>query len=191
MTISKPSQFIFELALLAVTSCSPTDDTSTDAGDEGDVFLAVASDFKCYDSWTKFDLGDGDGGVDDSGCAHVANVPRIAYMNQLPPHGSTSFPVGTIIVKEIHTTPNPPDWPVFGMVKRGGGFGSGDGYGCEGWEWYGLNLTTDACDAHMQWSGLQPSPGEIYASCGACASCHSAAQSNDCVLAPQMSLGQW
>jgi hypothetical protein len=94
-----------------------------------------------------------------------------------------------MIVKEIRTTASPPDWPVFAMVKRGGGFGPGTG--CEGWEWYGLNLTATSCDAHMQWSGLQAPSGELYASCGACASCHTAAANNDCVLANEMSLGQW
>ena len=34
-----------------------------------------------------------------AGSIHNAG-PRMAYMNKLPPHGSTEFPVGTIIVKE-------------------------------------------------------------------------------------------
>ncbi len=175
--------------MLAFAGCAPADDTQVDAGDAG-VFVPVASDFKCYGSWTEFDLGSGDGGVDEAGsCAHVANVPRVGYMNKIPPHGSTSFPVGTMIIKEIHTTPNPADWPVFSMVKRGGGYDPGSG--CEGWEWYGLNLTTSACDAHMQWGGIGPTGNDLYASCGACSTCHSAAQTNDCVLAPEMSLGQW
>src|SRR5262249_41245608 len=105
MTTSRPSRFISELALLALAGCAPADDVATDAGGDAGVFVAVASDFKCYDSWQKFDLAAGDGGVaDDAGCAHVADVPRVAYINKLPAHGSTSFPVGTIIVKEIHTT---------------------------------------------------------------------------------------
>ena len=176
---------------LALAACAPASDPADDGGTDAGVYLPIASDFECYGNWTSIELASGDGGgaTDDAGCAHVANVPRVAYINQAPPHGATSFPVGTIIVKEIHTTDNPSDWPVFAMAKRGGGFGPGTG--CEGWEWFGLSLTSSSCEAHMQWSGLQPPSSEVYASCGACASCHSAAQDNDCVLAPEMSLSKW
>jgi len=177
------------LFCLGLGGCAPSDGPA-DAADDAGVFIPITSDFECYDTWTRFDLAAGDAGIaDDAGCAHVADVPRVAYLNHAPPHAATSFPVGTMIVKEIHTTDTPSDWPIFAMVKRGGGFGPGTG--CEGWEWFGLNIDSTSCSAHVQWSGLAPPASEVYASCGACATCHSAAQNNDCVLAPEMSLGNW
>jgi hypothetical protein len=170
-------------------ACAPADVSTPDQ--EGGVFIPITSDFECYGNWTSITLAQGDDGgtSDDASCAHVADVPRVAYVNHTPPHGSTSFPVGTMIVKEIHTTATPSDWPIFAMVKRGGGFGPGTG--CEGWEWFGLGLDATSCSVHVQWSGLQPPSSEVYASCGQCASCHSAAKDNDCVLAPEMSLSSW
>jgi len=186
--MSRTFRFSFEIALCALAACAP--DNSTPDGDAGDdQFVAITQDFAGYESWQSYDLGGDDGGAtDDAGCAHVANVPRVAFINEIPPHGSTSFPVGTIIVKEIHTGATPADWAVFGMVKRGGDYGAGSG--CPGWEWYGLTDDDDG-GTRIQWSGSQASGTDPYANCGPCAGCHSAAQTNDCVLAPEMSLSQW
>ena len=185
MTISKAYRFASELALLALASCAP-EGSSADAGDEQ--FVPLPADFAGYESWPSYDLGGADGGAtDDAGCAHVADVPRVAFLNHAPPPGSTSFPVGTIVVKEVHTGAGPSDWAIFAMAKRGGGFGPGSG--CEGWEWYGL--ADDDAGTHIQWSGLGPTGSDPYASCGPCASCHASATDNDCVLSPQLALSQW
>jgi hypothetical protein len=189
MATSRTSRFNFEtLAAFGVfalaAACAPESSNTTDAGQ----FVAVPSDFCSYPSWTSYDLGGDDGGTAGDACAHVANVPRVAFMNQAPAHGSTEFPVGTIIVKQIKSGADPSQWSVFGMVKRGGGFNPGSG--CEGWEWYGLTSPDGGCPG-VQWSGTEPGAGEVYASCGPCAGCHSAAQNNDCVLAPELSLSQW
>jgi len=181
--MSRTFRFSFELALCGLACCAP-DNSTDDAG----TFAPLPSDFANYEGWTSYDLGGVDGGpTDDAGCAHVANVPRIAYINHVPPHGSTSFPVGTIIVKEIRLGSSPADWAIFGMAKRGGDVGAGTG--CEGWEWYGL--ADDDAGTRIQWSGLGPSGNDPYASCGQCTTCHSTAQANDCVQAPAMSLSQW
>ena len=163
-----------------LAGCAPVPSGDPDAGGE---FVAFAPDFAGYASWTAFDLGDGSDAGSDASCVHVADVPRTAYLNEAPPHGSTEFPVGTIIVKEIHMTPST---QVLAMVKRGGGYDPGRG--CVGWKWFGLDTSATP---QIQWRGVSPPASETYASCGACSSCHSAATTNDCVLAPQMSLSQW
>ncbi len=184
MATSRASRFIFEIAVCALASaCAPDVHQADDAGE----FVAFPSDFASYESWTSYDLGGGDGGMIGDACAHTANVPRVAFMNESPAHGSTAFPVGTMIVKQIRVTSDPSTWQVFAMAKRGGGFNAGSG--CEGWEWYGL-FAPDA-GTGFEWSGTEPNAGSPYASCGACTSCHSSAQNNDCVFAPELSLSQW
>lgn len=187
MATSKTSRFIFSFALALATTfviaCAPDVHDTNDGGE----FVAVPSDFADYPSWPSYDLGDGDAGTLGDACAHLANVPRVAFVNKTPPHGSTEFPVGTMIVKQIRTTSDPSTWAVFGMAKRGGEFNPGSG--CDAWEWYGLYAPDSGTG--FQWSGTQPGGGDPYASCGACSSCHSAAQTNDCVIAPELSLSQW
>ena len=50
--------------------------------------------------------------------------PRTAFLNAKAPPGSTHYPVGTIIVKQIETNGDPDmsKWDLFAMVKRGGDF---------------------------------------------------------------------
>ncbi len=190
MATPKTSRLLFSVAAIAVFAlggCAPDDPAGTDAGE----WAPVPSDCTSYETtWTSFDLGGDDAGASDvDACAHVLDVPRTAYMNKTPAHGSTSFPVGTMIIKEIRTTPDPSTWQVFAMAKVGGNFDPGSG--CVGWEWYGLDPPDGGGTCHFQWSGTQPATSETYASCGPCATCHSAAQNNDCVIAPELSLSQW
>jgi hypothetical protein len=173
MAISRTLLLCFELACAS--------DTGTpDAG----TFVAFAPDFAGYASWSSFDLGSGSDAGADAACVHVANVQRSAFLNKAPPHASSEFPVGTIVVKEIHAAPTT---QVLAMVKRGGGYDPGSG--CAGWEWFGLDVTGP--QPQIQWRGVAPPTGETYASCGPCTSCHAGATTNDCVLAPEMSLSQW
>lgn len=183
MAISKIFRFGFELALASLCACAPGGDAPAD---DAGTFVAFAPDFANYTNWASFNLGDGGAG-DDAGCVHVADVPRVAYLNATPAHGATEFPVGTILVKEIHAGAAKSDWQVLAMVKRGGGYNPASG--CAGWEWFGLDVT--GASPAIQWRGVQPPTSESYASCGACSSCHSAASFNDCVLAPELSLSQW
>jgi hypothetical protein len=189
MATSKPSRLLFSassLLFIALAACAPDVNVGTDASGE---FDPVPSDFMNYSSWTEYDLGGGDAGTTSDACAHLADVPRVAFINKAPPHGSTEFPVGTMIVKQIRVTQDPSTWQVFGMAKRDDGQYGTPSNGCLGWEWYGLNAPGGS--TAFQWSGLGPSGADPYASCGPCASCHTAAQANDCVNSPELSLSQW
>jgi hypothetical protein len=161
-----------------VVACS-SGGAASDAGAPGE-FIAYASSFDDFHSWSNA-VAVGPNGAGDG--LHVG--PMQVYWNQSPPHGSTSFPVGTIIVKET-TSPdiNPP--VVFSMVKRGGGFNSG---GANGWEWYSLQDNGDGT-VDILWSGVVAEPGQTYANqaIGDCNGCHTQSK-NDGVwdLALQLS----
>ncbi len=145
-------------------------------------FVALASDFKGYHSWKSFDV------TTDAPQAGIHDGSTVTeYVKALPPSGSTSFPVGTIIVKEATGGTIPHE--LFAMVKRGGGFNAG----APGWEWFDLqNLNDGADDVGIVWHGLAPPPGDTYsgsASAG-CNTCH-AACGNDAVCAKAMQLANF
>jgi hypothetical protein len=122
------------------------------------VFVAFASDFQPYPTWTSFYVGDVPPvtGVDIAG-------PRTVYINELPPHGATEFPVGTILVKVVKPDASPADWQMFGMVKRGGGF---DPQGAPNWEWFGLSTDPMTGRVLIDWRGTGPPPDGGYGSIG-------------------------
>lgn len=134
--------------------------------------VAYASSFDCFQSWSSAaavsqnDAGDGLHGVG----------PLQVYWNQSPPHGSTSFPVGTIIVKETEEA-DVTQRIVFAMVKRGNGFNSG---GADGWEWFSLQNNADG-SVNILWRGVVAPAGETYANqaIGNCNGCHNGAAAND------------
>ena len=110
---------------LFAASCSSSGESadggsgSPDGGSTS-VYVPFIGDFCDYASWTTYvepDAG-GDGiiaksATTDGGFVHVAGG-RIEHINKIPPHGSTEFPVGTIIVKEI-----PSQDQIFAMAKVG------------------------------------------------------------------------
>jgi Cytochrome P460 len=162
-----------------VAACS-----SGNAADAGapDTFVASAQSFDGFHSWSSApavapnDAGDGLHGVG----------PLRVYWNASPPHGSTSFPVGTIVVKETEET-DVTQRTVFAMVKRGGGFNSG---GAVGWEWYSLQNNADGSVTPL-WGSVVAPPGQTYANqaIGDCNGCHAQVADNDYVwdLALQLS----
>jgi hypothetical protein len=152
-------------------------------------FVAFASDFSGFRTWSSTP-GVGPPGAPqppnaDGGGVHAG--PLTTYINEKPPHGSTSFPVGTIIVKE------PDDPPltqrqIFAMVKRGGGYNSD---GATNWEWFEL-ANGDANDVVILWRGVGPMNGDPYASTPAiCNDCHGLASKNDFVWTAGLGLSSF
>jgi len=168
---------VFALSLACGTA-------STSPPSQG-TFVALASDFQPYASWTSYYVGDvpDPNGVDLSG-------PRTVYINKLPPHGATEFPVGTMLVKVIETQPDPTTWQMFALVKRGGGF---DQDGAPNWEWFGLS--TDATgQVFIDWRGTGPPPDGGYGGITdalSCVFCHVNAKSNDYVQTPALRLSNF
>jgi hypothetical protein len=165
----------YAIAALLLTSCAGDDDAITR---DGSAFLAFASDFASYRSWQSFHLE----------AAAVPNSPhtdgaRTEFVNHLPPPGSTSFPIGTIIVKEIEPTDAEPA-RTFAMVKRGGTYNS---KGAIGWEWFELKATPKV---GIAWRGFGPPRGETYGgdAFAGCNTCHMGAKDNDYVLSPAIRL---
>ena len=112
---------------LFAASCSSSGESadggsgSPDGGSTS-VYVPFIGDFCDYASWTTYvepDAG-GDGiiaksATTDGGFVHVAGG-RIEHINKIPPHGSTEFPVGTIIVKEIPPRTRSSPWPRWGVA---------------------------------------------------------------------------
>lgn len=157
--------------LLAIACGSPATGTTTSGAP------AFARDFQEYDSWEPFMLPGTDADALDGGSVHTAG-PRTIFLNQRPPKGATEFPVGTMIVKQGTFT-------TFAMHKRGGTYNA---KGAHGWEWLELQKNS-AGQVVIVWQGLGPPAGEKYGDINVtCNDCHSAASSNDSVLALQMQL---
>jgi hypothetical protein len=169
------------IAVLA-TACS-TSPSTADAGSA--VFIATAADFSGFHGWSSTP-GVGPPGAPNpaeatDGGIHVGEMTT--YINKKPPPGSTSFPVGTIIVKEEDAPPLA-QRQVFAMVKRGGGYNTS---GAVDWEWFEL-LNVDQNTVQIIWQAV-PVASEPYASNPmVCNNCHVMARSNDFVWTAGLSL---
>ncbi len=141
---------------------------------DGDVFVAMQSDFRDFDAWPSVPMGASDTGhgVDE----------RVVYAQAVP--GDDAFGVGTRIVKTVA------GGDTHAMVKRGGDFNADGAYG---WEWFELARSTSG-DPVIVWRGEAPPSGEAYgalpgqaddtgAQVGDCNTCHGAAAANDFVHA--------
>jgi hypothetical protein len=147
--------------------------------DRGDgEFVAFQVDFASYPLWDGWEVA-----VDPVGPTHL-DGPRWVFANALPETGATSFPVGTILVKEARNGPSPDDWDIFAMVKRGGGFNPA---GAIGWEWFELARVGD--ETIIDWRGDRPPALSGYecvsidptAPAGDCNACHGLSWENDYV----------
>lgn len=148
-----------------------------------DTFVAFASHFQGFHSWTSMPAvppASADPGLHGT-------VPWRAYINRTPAKGMTSFPQGTIIVKET-LEPDPTARKVFAMVKRGGGYNA---QGATGWEFFELlNLPGDA--PSIKWRGVGPPSGEMYGGDpNGCNGCHGGARGNDFVWTAGLSLSSF
>ena len=125
-------------------------------------FIAAQRDFANYRTWSRYDLG-----VNSGDAVHTQGS-RVVYINKIPAHGSTQFPLGTILVKTIGEDTAAPG-KTFGMAKRGGGFNA---QGSVGWEWFEIDGTPQPI---IVWHGTEPPPGEAYNPTGVgdqCNDCH-------------------
>ncbi len=141
-------------------------------------YIVFARDFRGFRSWQKFDLGENAPTV---GKVHDAGH-RIEYLKARPPAGSTTFPLGTIIVKEsIIATKT----QIFALVKRAGGYNEN---GATDWEWFELKDRTGG-GVEIEWRGLSAPAGEGYGGPqGDCNTCHAAWKDNDFVASEALKL---
>lgn len=139
-----------------------------------ETFVAYNTSFDCFHQWSNAPAT-AENGMNDG--LHGVG-PLQVYWNENPPHGATSFPVGTIIVKETQEA-DVTQRITFAMVKRGGGFNSD---GANGWEWFSLQDAPDGTAAIL-WRGVVAPSQETYANqpIGDCNGCHTQASSNDSV----------
>ncbi len=163
------------VAAVALAGCSGAGEEP--AREQKDVFVAFAADFRGFHSWPAYDV------TEDADLVGIHDGSTVMeYINALPPAGATSFPVGTVIVKEA--TGGTQAHEMFAMVKRGGGYNSG----APGWEWFELeNTGTD--DVIIVWRGVGPPSGETYGGDpnGGCNKCHVDC-GNDAVCAKALDL---
>lgn len=170
---------LFALAVaVAVAGC----------GGSGQVKIALDSDFAPYTTWSSYYLG-------DQPVAGHPLGPRTGYLSTKVPAGSSSYPVGSIIVKEIQTlsSPDKTTWDLFAMVKRGGGFDQG---GALDWEFFILKLDandvpviidrgTNPADSVPD-GGVDHGYGDSTAGGITCNACHGAlgSEAHDHILSP-------
>src|ERR1700690_545265 len=157
---------------------------------DGGIFVAYASDFRNFHDWPSasavpaptlpaIDGGDGvDAGAPTDGGVH--KLPLTVYWHWMqPPHGSTSFPLRTLIVKETSEA-DPTARKVFAMAKRGGDFNDP---GAVNWEWFELQNAADG-SVTINWRGVGPGSGSTDFYAGdpqICNNCHGIALANDYV----------
>jgi hypothetical protein len=136
-------------------------------------FIAFERDFQGFRDWIEVELPK----VEAQGVTHTEGEAS-EYINALPAAGKASFPVGTIIVKEVENEEKKTH-KVFAMVKRGADYNQ---RGAPGWEWFELKQRADDSFA-IAWRGINAPDGESYAGdpLGGCNSCHQLAAKNDYV----------
>ena len=185
--MKRGSTFGVALVVAAATAACGSGGTDAPPGEgttTASTFLAFGGDFAGFRDWSSYKVTDDpkvSAGIHTSG-------PRTEYLNHKPAHGSTSFPIGTVIVKEFAGTAAAPG-QIFAMVKRGGGFNAA---GANGWEWFELTVAKDESIA-IVWRGVGPPSGEKYGGdpTGGCNGCHGAASNNDSVQSANLRLSSF
>jgi hypothetical protein len=172
------------IALLAIAACGH--DTGPPpppvAQDSNATFVAFPETFASFRTWTSFH---DNGPPDDGTFGPDVLGPRTQYINMTPPHGSTQFPVGTVIVEARESGA----MLIIAGVKRGGGYNL---QGATNWEWFGL--TEDPTGAvSIKWRGLAPPVGGYGGlPMGGCNDCHmSCGSTNDFVCSPELQLASF
>lgn len=143
-------------------------------------FIAFERDFLGFRDWYAVELPK----LEAQGVTHTEGEAK-EWVNALPSPGRSSFPVGTMIVKEV-TNREKETHEIFAMVKRGGDYNL---RGAPGWEWFELRERPDETLA-IVWRGINAPNGEDYAGdpLGGCNSCHQLAARNDFVKTTTLAL---
>ena len=144
-------------------------------------FIAFERDFQGFRDWTAVELPK----LEAQGVTHTAGETN-EWINARPAPGAKSFPVGTMIIKEVRNEQKKTH-EVFAMVKRGGDYNRS---GAPGWEWFELRERPDESFA-IRWRGVNAPDGENYAGdpLGGCNSCHRLSAQNDFVKTSTLTLG--
>ncbi len=177
-------QILGAIAAAALASCGSSDaaPSADTAGATSATYLAFGDAFQGFRSWESFKVP-----ADSAAATGVhTSGPRTEYLKSRPAKGSTSFPVGTIIVKQFDDERS--DGQIFAMVKRGGDYNAA---GASGWEWFELQNASDGTTAIL-WRGVGPPSGEKYGGdpSGGCNSCHGTARDNDFVRSSAIRLSE-
>lgn len=170
-------------ALALACGCSSDSSAVVDAGGTG---LIYAQAFYGFHDWYSVPAVGPPGMVD---AVHTTQ-PLTAYINHLPPHGSTTFPLGTIIVKEV-SAGDLTTRQIFAMWKRGDDFNSA---GAVDWEWFELqNTDNPALPVTIVWRGFGPlsSTDSYGGNPNTCNDCHEGAQVNDYVWTQALQLSSF
>ena len=143
-------------------------------------FIAFERDFTGFRDWPAVELPK----LEAQGVTHTEGEAK-EWVNAHPGTGRSSFPVGTMIVKEV-TNREKKTQEIFAMVKRGGDYNL---RGAPGWEWFELRERADESFA-IVWRGINAPNGEDYAGdpLGGCNSCHQLAAKNDYVKTTTLTL---
>jgi hypothetical protein len=145
-------------------------------------FVAFERDFQDFRKWIEVEMPK----VEAQGVTHTEGKAR-EFVNALPTSGRSSFPVGTIIVKEV-TNDEKKTHEIFAMVKRGAEYNRS---GAPGWEWFELRERKDE-SVSIVWRGINAPNGEDYAGdpLGGCNSCHQLSAKNDYVKTKSLTLAK-
>ena len=158
-------------------------DAGADAADAApDFFIAFASTFQTFRTWPSFPSP---GPTDDGTFPPDVLGPRTQYVNRVPPHGATEFPIGTVIVEARESGAK----KIFAAVKRGRDFNR---TGARNWEWFELAESPDR--VLIVWRGVGPPTNDSYGGDpnGGCNSCHAkCGATNDFICSSALQLSRF
>lgn len=156
---------ILVLALMLTTNVA-CDKNSTDNNEKEQEFVATTDDFKDYKSWTLKATKNGPDPFLKTAHGVGDTLTRKIYFNSTAKAKDGKYPVGSMVLKELTDASGNLQGAFTVMVKRGGDFNP-DG---NGWEWF--MVSTD-------FSTVMTQGDNATAGGGMCASCHSAANTNN------------
>jgi len=170
---------IMTAALAAVAAgCNGNDMSDADAGCVAfDPVENANNQLPAFDNFCNWSSAPATNSEDASDGIHAPG-PLTVYWNNSPPHGSSTFPIRTIIIKESQQA-DVTTRTAFAMVKRGCGFNAD---GALNWEWFSLADNGD-CTMSQLWRGAFAPAGETYSNkpVGDCNGCHGMVVDNDYV----------